>query len=108
MRDKSITNMSLDDRTKIVFPPLHRKLGLIKQFLKDSYKEGHCFQYIKASFSSVSEEKMKAWVFDGPPIGRPIKDPNVISSMNNMEANAWKELVNVVLTFMVIEVGLLE
>jgi len=52
--DKNITNVPLADRKRIVFPPLHIKLGLIKQFFKALHKEGNCFQYIKASFSSAN------------------------------------------------------
>ena len=72
------------DRRKIVSPPLHMKLGLIKQFVKALCKEGNCFQYIKAAFPSVSEEKIKEVIFDGPQIRKLIKDPNFILSMNDV------------------------
>ena len=92
--------MPLVDRRKIVSPPLHIKLGLIKQFVKALCKEGDCFQYIKAAFPSVSEEKTKAGIFDGPQIRKLIKDPNLISSMNDVDANAWKAFVTVVINFL--------
>ena len=55
-------------RDKIVFPPLHIKLGLMKQFFKALDKDGDCFQYICRSFPSLSNEKLKADIFDGPQI----------------------------------------
>ena len=98
--DTNITNAPLVDRRRIVSPPLHVKLGLIKQFVKALCKEGNCFQYIKAAFSSVSEEKIKEVIFDGPQIRKLIKDPNFIASMNDVDANAWKALVSVVINFL--------
>ena len=92
--------MPLVERRKIVSPPLHIKLGLIKQFVKALCKEGNCFQYIKAAFPSLSEEKIKEVIFDGPQIRKLIKDPNSISSMNDVDANAWKAFVNVVINFL--------
>ena len=47
-------------------PPLHIKLGLIKQFVKALDKDGDCFQYICKSFTSLSNKKLKAGIFDGP------------------------------------------
>ena len=92
--------MPLVDRRNIVSPPLHIKLGLIKQFVKALCKEGNCFQYIKAAFPRVSEEKIKAGIFDGPQIRKLIKDPNSILSMNDVDANAWKAFVSVVINFL--------
>ena len=60
----------------------------------------NCFQYIKAAFPSVSEEKVKAGIFDGLQIRNLIKDPNFILSMNDMDANAWKAFVSVVIEFL--------
>ena len=48
----------------IVFPPLQIKLGLMKQIVKALDKDGDCFQYICQSFPSLSNEKLKAGIFD--------------------------------------------
>ena len=56
------------DMIKIVFPPLHLKLGLMKQLVKALDKDGDCFQYICKSFPSLSNEKLKAGIPDGPQI----------------------------------------
>ena len=98
---KNIIRKPLVDRNKIVFPPLHIKLGLIKQFVKPQDKEGECFNFIRETFPGLSEEKLKAGIFDGPQIRKLIKDhPNFIASMNDREARAWNAFVNVVTTFL--------
>ena len=99
MWEINITNVPSVDRRRIA-PPLHIKLGLIKQFVKALCKEGNCFQYIKAAFPSVREEQIKARIFDGPQIKKLIKDPNYILSMNDMDANAWKAFFTVVVNFL--------
>ena len=57
---------SLVERYKIVFPPLHIKLGIMKQFVKALEKDGVCFRYICIKFPGLCIEKLKAGVFDGP------------------------------------------
>jgi len=50
---------------KVIIPPLHIKLGLIKQFVKVLPATG-CFNYISREFSG--------YIFDGPQIRKFIKD----------------------------------
>ena len=50
---------------KIVFPPLHIILGLMKHFIKALGKDRDC-QYICKGFRSMSNEKLKAGLYDGP------------------------------------------
>jgi len=66
--DPNIIHEPLVDRKNIIFPPLHMKLGLIKQFIKALPTEGDCFKYLIKVFPSLSFEKIKAGVFDGPQI----------------------------------------
>ena len=66
--DKNVTNEPLVPRDKIILPPLHIKLGLIKQLVKAVDKDGDCFRYICQSFPVLSLEKLKAGIFDGPDI----------------------------------------
>ncbi|XP_077974510.1 uncharacterized protein LOC144430449 [Styela clava] len=46
----------LVDRSKIVFPPLHIKLGIMKQFVKALEKDGDCFKHICRKFP-----ELRAW-----------------------------------------------
>ncbi|XP_073532722.1 uncharacterized protein [Phyllobates terribilis] len=94
----NIVNEPLVDWEKIILPPLHIKLGLMKQFVKAL--DGNCFMYICRSFPGLSSEKLKAGIFDGPQIRKLIKDSNFPKEMNDMEAAAWCSFVLVVKNFL--------
>ena len=66
--EKNIKNVPLVNREKVLLPPLHIKLGLMKQFLEALDKEGECFKYLCSKFSRLTYEKIKAGIFDGPQI----------------------------------------
>ncbi|ESO01734.1 hypothetical protein HELRODRAFT_174719 [Helobdella robusta] len=89
-----------DSRDRILFPPLHIKLGLIKQFTKALDKEGGCFNYMCQTFPGVTIVKLKAGIFDGPQIRRLIRDPEFEKSMNKVEQEAWNAFVLVVKNFL--------
>ena len=72
--EKNVIAEQLVPRDKVEFPPLHTKLGLMKQFVKALDKDGDCFQYVCESFSSLSNEKLKAGIFDGPQIRQLMRD----------------------------------
>ena len=52
--EKNILAQPLVERVKIVFPPLHIKLGVVKQFAKALNKEGACFKYICGKFPDLN------------------------------------------------------
>ena len=58
-------------------------------------KEGECFKYICSTFPSLSDEKLKGGIFDGPQIRTLIKDVNFPSSMNTAEKAAWSSFTDV-------------
>ena len=93
-------NTPLVDRDRIIFPPLHIKLGLMKQFVKALNKDGSCFLYICRSFPGLSDEKLKAGVFDGPQITTLIRDKEFVKSMNDNKFAAWNSFVEVVQHFL--------
>lgn len=96
----NVINPPLVSRDRIILPPLHIKLGLMKQFVKALDKNGACFAYITKKFPGLSAEKLKAGIFDGPQIRTLIKDNNFIDCMNNLESVAWKSFVQVVTKFL--------
>ena len=55
--EKNIVNNPLVDRKNIILPPLHIKLGLMKQFVKALDRSGDCFGYICSTFPGFSYEK---------------------------------------------------
>ena len=48
--DKNIINEPLVSRDRIILPPLHTKLGLMKQFVKALDKHGDCLIILSKSF----------------------------------------------------------
>lgn len=100
-RAKNVINKPLVDRGRILFPPLHIKLGLIKQFTKALDKDGRCFQFLCKTFPNLSTEKLKAGIFDGPQIRKLIKNsPTFEETMNPVEQQAWNCFVQVVMNFL--------
>jgi len=87
-------------RSKIVFPPLHINLGIVKQFVKTLEKDGDCFKYICMKFSSLTIEKLKAGNFDGPQIRQLMNDADFCNFMNSAELSAWTAFTNVVKFFL--------
>ena len=98
--EKNVINEPLVNRDRIILPPLHIKLGLMKQFVKALDRDGACFSYICSVFPGLSNEKLKAGIFDGPHIRKLIKDENFVSHMTEIEAAAWSSFVAVVKGFL--------
>ena len=99
-RSKNIVINPPVDRDKTLFPPLHIKLGLIKQFTKALDKDGSCFTYLCRAFPGLTIEKLKGGIFDGPQVRQLIRDPEFENSMNEVELEAWKAFVLVVKNFL--------
>ena len=99
-KERNVTNDPLVDRDRILFPPLHIKLGLIKQFTKALDKDGDCFTYLCQAFPGLTMEKLKAGIFDGPQIRQLIRDLEFENSMNEVELETWKAFVLVVKNFL--------
>ena len=87
-------------RDKTIFPPLHIKLGLMKQFVKALLLDSECFQHILRSFPGLSYEKIKAEVFDGPQIRTLGRDQAFVQAMNDKEKAAWLSFVDVMKNFL--------
>ena len=96
----NIINEPLVDREKIIFPPLHIKLGLMKQFVKALDKNGPYFLYLVENMPQLSIEKIKAGIFDGPQIRQLINDTAFLQSMNEVELKAWTSFVAVIENFL--------
>ena len=78
----------LVEHSKFMFPPLHIKLGIMKQFVKALEKDGNCFKYICMKFSGLAIEKLKAGIFDGSQIQKLMNDANFCNFMNPAELSA--------------------
>ena len=76
-------------------------LGRMKQFVKSQHKEGVCFKYGQEKFPpKLSMEKVKEGAFVGPQIKALSKDPYFLSTMTDIEKNAWGSFSEVVSKFL--------
>jgi hypothetical protein len=69
-----VLNNPLVNPEKVFLPPLHIKLGLMKNFVKAMDKNGAEFMYLKHKFLRLSDAKIKEGIFVGPQTRRLIKD----------------------------------
>jgi hypothetical protein len=97
---KNVIHNSLVDPKKILLPPLHIKLGLMKQFVKALNKNNNCFKYLQTKFPQLSEGKIKEGIFDGPQIRSLMKDQMFETTMNKIEKKAWVSFKSVVENFL--------
>ena len=101
IRDKLVIGMhnvkevAMVPRDRIIFPFLHIKLGLMKQWTKALDREGGCFNFMVGAFPELSYEKIKAGVFTGPQIRKLVNDPNFTATMTEVERKSWEAFVDV-------------
>jgi len=67
-RAENVVNPPLVPLEKIFMPPLHIKLGLMKNFVKGMDKTGRGFEYLRNKFPNASDAKIKEGIFTGPQI----------------------------------------
>lgn len=96
----NIKYKSLVDKKNIILPPLHIKLGLIKNFVKALDKAGAPFKYLSTIFPNLSDAKIKEGVFIGPQIKKLLKDDTFEELMSEDEAAAWNSFRLVVSCFL--------
>lgn len=52
-----------------------------------------CFKYICRVLPDLTIEKLKAGIFDGPPIRKLLKDTHLVKVMSENEASDWLEFI---------------
>ncbi|GBP95423.1 hypothetical protein EVAR_67427_1 [Eumeta japonica] len=97
---KNIKEEPLVQSEQIFLPPIHIKLGLMKNLVKAMNKDGGGFQYLKTKFPRTSDAKMKEGIFVGPQIRELMKDSNFESTLNEAEQRAWTAFVEVCHNFL--------
>lgn len=85
----NVIKSPLVDETKVLIPPLHVKLGLMKQFVKALDKDGKCFKYLTVKMHKLSDAKLEAGIFDGPQIRALFNDVSFTNHMTDIEKAAW-------------------
>src|SRR6185436_6296680 len=64
--EKNVQHLSLAEADKILLPPLHIKLGLIKNFVKAMDHSGAGFKYLAEKFPRLGEAKIEEGVLVCP------------------------------------------
>ena len=97
---QNVKSACLVDPQNILLPPLHIKLGLMKNYIKALDKDGPTFMYLRRKFPRISEMKLRAGVVDGPQIRELIKDENFTAQMSAREKRAWTSFRVVISNFL--------
>ena len=86
---QSLKENPLVDMNKVLPPPLHIKLGLMKNFMKALHKNGAAFQHLSTA------AKPKEGIFVGPQIREVLKDNDFEELLNLNELRAWEAFKSV-------------
>ena len=97
---KSVQHPPLVESRKILLPPLHIKLGLMKNFVKAIDKTQAAFKYLRGKFPRLSEAKIKEGVFVGPQIRELLRDDAFDHALRGKEKTAWKAFQLVAINFL--------
>ena len=89
VREKNVKNIPLINPKKVLLPPLHIKLGLIKQFVKVLDKDSAAFKYLQNLFPKLSEAKVKGGIFIGPQVKLILKSDEFLETLSAVEKDAW-------------------
>ena len=84
------------DPKDVHLPPLHSKLGLMKNFVKGMNKEGQALRYLRNKFPKISDAKVKKGIFVAPQIRQLMKDPafdEVLKGQEKETCEAFKEVI---------------
>ena len=96
----NIKNPALIGKSDVLLPPLHIKLGLMKQMVKAMDKTLPAFDYLVEKLPHLSGAKIKEGIFVGPQIRQLIFDSSFDASMNDIELAAWVAFKNVCARFL--------
>ena len=87
---RNIIHNPLIKPSKVLPPPLHIKLGLLKNFVKALDVKGPAFTYLCGKFPRLTYKKVKAGVFVGPQIRQLFKDQQFEAVLSGKEKAAWQ------------------
>jgi hypothetical protein len=97
---QNVLHNALVPRSKILLPPLHIKLGLIKQFIKALDSNSDAYLHIRSMFPKLSDAKVRGGIFVGPQIRRMLASKELENKMTRLEKNAWNAFRQVVCGFL--------
>jgi len=97
---KNVVHMPLVESNKIVLPPLHIKLSLMKNFVKAMDRDRSAFRYSREKFHTLAEAKIKEGIFIGPQIRELLPDTQFESIITGNEKAAWEAFRQVSIKFL--------
>lgn len=97
---RNVSYQPLVADSDIILPPVHIKLGLMKQFVKSLDENSPAFDYLKSKFPSLSNAKIKEGIFVGPQIRKLFEDRQFERCLNPAEKSSWDSFKNVVKGFL--------
>ena len=97
---KNVKHHSLVESSRILLPPLHIKLGLMKNFVKAMDCNGTAFLYLWQEFPLLSDAKIWEGVFTSPDIRSLLCDEVLECIIAGDEQRAWRAFQEVVTGFL--------
>ena len=96
----NVENQPLVELSKILFPSMDLKLGLVKNFVKAKTQGETAFTYLWEKFPRLIEAKFKEGIFIGPQIWDLIKEDYFDKLLQVEEKAAWVSFKFVVKVFL--------
>ncbi|GBM03492.1 hypothetical protein AVEN_95390-1 [Araneus ventricosus] len=96
----NVEHPPLAETHKIIIPPFHIKLGLVKNLVKAMDKNGSAFKYLHEKFPRLSVAKIKEGVFVGPQIKQLFRDPKFEKLLRSKEKQVWDAFYQVSTNFL--------
>ena len=97
---RNVAEDPLVDTKKVILPPLHIKLEIVKNYVKTIVRDGNAFGYLKSKFPKHSETKIKEGVFIGPQIRELMQDLEFDECLSSEERKVWLSVRNVIRNFL--------
>ena len=87
---KNIQHIPLVNPNEVLIPPLHIKLGLMKNFVKAMAKQNlNDFAFFCKKFPKLSQAKLEQGIFVGPQIRELFEDLESEKTLNTLELRPW-------------------
>ncbi|GBN23651.1 hypothetical protein AVEN_94470-1 [Araneus ventricosus] len=96
----NVEHPPLAELHKIIIPPLHIKLGLVKNLVKAMDKNGPAIKYLHEKFPRLSVAKIKEVAFVGPQIIQLFRDPKFEKILRSKEKQVWEAFYEVSTNFL--------
>jgi hypothetical protein len=85
-----VVNTPLIKSKEVYVPPLHFKIGRMKNFVKAMDQNITPLMYLKNQFPTMCDAKIKEGLFDGPQIRELKQDVKFEGQLNEVEKVEWK------------------